>query len=175
MKVFYPLLTKYNSCPLLYAYKIRSEPNKTELKQPRPRRQLNRPKSNWFYEQNNGSACASRFFSTFRSRPLHHYDLKPPNATFYGGREHTTKNVPFSFWTWIKSLRIQLQENCLHLTNWKVPNRHDEDWKNLNSFFEATFSLPPSWSLLMLHTQFVFVLIWPQFGYITITRQVNNI
>ena len=58
---------------------------------------LNCPKSNWFYEQNNGSARASRFFSKFRSRPLHHYDLKPPNATFYGGREHTTKNFPFSF------------------------------------------------------------------------------
>ena len=24
--------------------------------------------------------------------PLHDYDVKPPNATFYGGREHTKKN-----------------------------------------------------------------------------------
>ena len=44
------------------------------------------------------------------SRPLHDYDQKPPNLTFYGEREHTTTNFPSSFWTWIKSLRIQLHE-----------------------------------------------------------------
>ena len=49
-------------------------------------------------------------FSTFLWRPLHDYDVKPPNATFYGGRGHTTTNFPFSIWTWIKPLRIQLQE-----------------------------------------------------------------
>ena len=49
-------------------------------------------------------------FSTFLWRPLHDYDMKPPNLTFYGGRGHTTTNFPSSFWTWIKSLRIQLQE-----------------------------------------------------------------
>ena len=49
-------------------------------------------------------------FSTFLWRPLHDYDVKPPNLTFYGGRGHTTTNFPSSFWTWIKSLRIQLQE-----------------------------------------------------------------
>ena len=26
--------------------------------------------------------------------PLHDYDVKPPNATFFGGREHTKKNFP---------------------------------------------------------------------------------
>ena len=40
-------------------------------------------------------------FSTFRWRPLHDYDVKPPNATFYGARGHTTTDVPFSIWTWI--------------------------------------------------------------------------
>ena len=49
-------------------------------------------------------------FSTFLWRPLPYYDVKPANATFYGGREHTTTNFPFSFWTSIKSYRIQLQE-----------------------------------------------------------------
>ena len=38
------------------------------------------------------------------------YNVKPPNLTFYGGHEYATRNFPFSFWTWIKSLRIQLQE-----------------------------------------------------------------
>ena len=41
------------------------------------------------------------FFSTFLWGPLHDYDVKPPNATFYGGRGHTTTDVPFSIWTWI--------------------------------------------------------------------------
>ena len=33
-------------------------------------------------------------FSTFPWRPLHDYDVNPPNATFFGGREHTKKNFP---------------------------------------------------------------------------------
>ena len=51
-------------------------------------------------------------FSTFLWRPLHDYDVKPPNLTFCGGRGHTTTNFPSSFLTWIKSLRIQLQEKA---------------------------------------------------------------
>ena len=35
-------------------------------------------------------------FITFLSRPQHDYDVKPPNATFYGGRGHTATNFPFS-------------------------------------------------------------------------------
>ena len=34
----------------------------------------------------------------------------PLNLTSYGGRGPKTTNFPFSFWNWIKSLRIQLQE-----------------------------------------------------------------
>ena len=48
-------------------------------------------------------------FSTFLWRPLHDHDVKP-NLKFNGGRGHATTNFPRSFWTWIKSLRIQLQE-----------------------------------------------------------------
>ena len=50
------------------------------------------------------------YSTKFLWRPLHDYNTKPPNATFYGGRGHTTTNFPFSIWTWIKPLRIQLQE-----------------------------------------------------------------
>ena len=32
-------------------------------------------------------------FSTFLWRPLHDYDVKPPNATFYGGRETSQCDV----------------------------------------------------------------------------------
>ena len=42
---------------------------------------------------------------------LQDYNLRLPNPMFYGGRENTTKNFPFSFWTWIQPFRIQLQEN----------------------------------------------------------------
>ena len=45
-------------------------------------------------------------FGTFLWRPLHDYDVKPPNATFYGGRGHTKTNFPFSIWTWIKTIGI---------------------------------------------------------------------
>lgn len=34
--------------------------------------------------------------STFLCRSLHYYDVKPTNATFYGGCGHTTTNFPFS-------------------------------------------------------------------------------
>ena len=48
--------------------------------------------------------------SAFLWRPLHDYDVIPPNVTFYGGRGHTTTNFSFSMWTWMKPLRTQLQE-----------------------------------------------------------------
>ena len=62
------------------------------------------------YRFNDRNNNAARAFSTFLWRPLHDYDVKPLNLTTCGGRGHTTTNFPFSFWNWIKSLRIQLQE-----------------------------------------------------------------
>ena len=47
-------------------------------------------KNNWPYEQNNNSVRASRFL-------VHFFDVKPPNMTVYGEREHMTTNSPFSF------------------------------------------------------------------------------
>ena len=64
-------------------------------------------------------------FSTFLWRSLHDYDVKPPNATFYGGRGHATTNFPCSIWTWIKPLRIQLQEKLPIF--WR-----DKVWKDAN-------------------------------------------
>ena len=43
-------------------------------------------------------------------KKMNDYDVKPPDLTFYGGRGHTTMNFPSSFWIWLKSFRIQLQE-----------------------------------------------------------------
>ena len=42
---------------------------------------------------------------------LHDYDVKMPNFAFYGGRKQATKKFYFSFWAWIWSLKIQLQED----------------------------------------------------------------
>ena len=41
---------------------------------------------------------------------LHDYDVKMPNWTFNWGRKQATTKFYFSFWAWIRSLEIQLQE-----------------------------------------------------------------
>ena len=79
-----------------------------DLKQRRRRRQQQRQKNDWFYEQNNCSARTSRFLVHFFDVHCTTTTWKPPNATFCGGRGHTTTHFPFSIWTWIKPLRIQL-------------------------------------------------------------------
>ena len=53
-------------------------------------------------KQNNNFARASNFF--FPS--LHDYDVKVPNFTFCGGREHKTTNFFFFSWTSIQYFRI---------------------------------------------------------------------
>ena len=66
-------------------------------------------------------------FSTFLWRPLLDYDAKPPNASFYGrGRGNTTTNSPFSFWTWIIYLRIQLMQErspAFDIMSWSKKTR----------------------------------------------------
>ena len=79
------------------------------LKQIRRRRQQQRQKTIGLMSKTK-ALHVHQDFSTFLWRPLHDYDVKPPNATFYGGRGHTTTNFPFSIWTWIKPLTIHLQE-----------------------------------------------------------------
>ena len=88
-------------------------------------------------------------FSTFLWRPLHDYDVKPPNATFYGGRGHTKTNFPFSIWTWIKPLRIQLKDKSPAFDEFTaVPNWCDKVWKQA-IFFLVMFSLPSLSSSLL--------------------------
>ena len=43
-------------------------------------------------------------------RFLHDYDVTMSNLAFYGGRKQATTKFYFSFWAWILSLEIQLQE-----------------------------------------------------------------
>jgi len=51
--------------------------------------------NNWFYEENNSSARASRFIVHFFD--VHCTTNKPPNATLYGGREHSRATFFFLF------------------------------------------------------------------------------
>ena len=109
-------------------------PEPTSFHKPKqPRRQRRRSKQQL-------CPCV-KLFSTFLWRPLHDYDVKPPNASFYGGSKHTTTNFPFSFWTWIKSLRIQLQEKSPTFDKLRGPVRRDKVWKDANSFFSDIFTV----------------------------------
>ena len=108
-------------------------------------------KNNSFNDQNNSSARTSHFlFSTFLCRALHDNDVKPPNLTFYGGREHTTTKARSSFWTWIESLRIQLQKNVPFI--WHIERVQIDAIKferaQIHFFSDGLISLPSSSSLL---------------------------
>ena len=87
----------------------------------------------------NNSSPRSRFFSTFLWRPLHDYDVKPPNATFYGGHKHT-----FSFWSWIKAPKNSTSGGITYI--WQIERVQIGAIKF--SWVMLSLSLP--WSLLRL-------------------------
>ena len=111
-----------------------------------PKRRLQ--KNNRFSWSKHQPRTCITLFSTFLWRPLHDYDVKPPNLTLYGGRGHTTTNFPSSLWAWIKSLRIQLQEKspAFDLLNRSKQTRLS--LKERKFIFLTTVSLPSSSSLL---------------------------
>ena len=90
-------------------------------------------------------------FRIFLWRSLHN-DVKPRNATFYGGSERTTTNFPSSFWTWIMFLRIQLQEKSQAYIIWQFGRVqiHEISLNGRKFIFLTTFSMPSSLSLLKL-------------------------
>ena len=59
----------------------------TELKQPQPQRQQ------FFFLGKQQFCMCITFLSTFRRRSLHDYDVKPLNATIYGGREYIHRRI----------------------------------------------------------------------------------
>ena len=63
-------------------------------------------KKNWFMSK----TTSLHVHLVFSYIPWRH--CTTPDATFYGGRLYTTTNFPFSFWSWIKFLRIQLPEKA---------------------------------------------------------------
>ena len=71
----------------------------------------NNVKNNWFYEQNNCSARASRFLVQF---DVHYKNTTRnlPMRRFMEDMDIQT-NCPFSIWPWIKPLRIQIKEKSL--------------------------------------------------------------
>ena len=84
-------------------------------------------------------------FSKFLWRSLHN-DVKPRNATFYGGSERTTTNFPSPFFTWIMFLRIQLQEKSQAYI-WQY-TRDKFEWMQIH--FSSHVSMPSWLSLLKL-------------------------
>ena len=64
--------------------------------------------------QNNNFARAPRFFLYISLPSLHDSEVKMPNFTFCGEREHKATTCFVFFWTSIQSFRTQLQD----LTNW---------------------------------------------------------
>ena len=93
-------------------------------------------------------------FSTFLWHPLHDYDVKPPNAMFYGGCGHTTTNFPSSIWTWINHLRIQLQEKLPTFDELSCSKKKIEvikfERRQIHLSFLVMFSLPSLSSLLKI-------------------------
>ena len=63
-------------------------------------------KKNWFMSK----TTSLHVHLVFWYIPWRH--CTTPDATFYGGRLYTTTNFPFSFWSWIKFVRIQLQKKA---------------------------------------------------------------
>ena len=80
-----------------------------DFKIQRPGWQRECRKNNRFNKQNNKLARASNFL--YFSFPfLHDYGMKMPSVASQGGRKQGTTKFYFSFWAWIWSLEIQLQE-----------------------------------------------------------------
>ena len=109
-------------------------------------------KTNWFYEQNNSSARASRF------------EYVSLTSTARLGRE---TNVLWRTWTYEDEFSFlflnldkvcknsTLRENGLHLTNRAGPDRRDKVWKDANSLFYARFffAFVVAWALFILSWQ----------------------
>ena len=62
-----------------------------------------------------------RFFFNISLPSLHDYDVKIPNFTSSGGREHKTTTSFFFSWTILQSFTIQLQKNKKTKNQKKTP------------------------------------------------------
>ena len=106
---------------------------------------------NWsvgFWAKQQLCTCIT-LFSTFLWRQPHDYDVKPPYATFYGGREHTTTNFLFSFSTWI-IIQIYNSNNSTpgkmagYICQIERVQKDAIEIERMQIHFLATFSLPSS-------------------------------
>ena len=111
----------------------------SELKQRRRWRQQERQK-NYRVRLAKKQLCTCITLFWYISLPsLYDYDVKIPNFTFCGVREHKVTTFFFFLWTSIQSFRIQLQKICQHLTNWTSWNKHDKAWGSATSLFKWRF------------------------------------
>ena len=88
-------------------------------KQRRRRRQRERQKSNRFQQFGKTTTLhVHHAFLYISLQSLYNYDVKMPNFTFCGGREHTTTTFVFFSWTLIKFFRIQIQKKIANI--WRI-------------------------------------------------------
>ena len=66
---------------------------------------------------------------------LHEYDVKMPNFMFYKGRKQSTTKFSISFLTWIRLLRIQLQESTFDKVSMMEESRWPSRWRLRNREF----------------------------------------
>ena len=92
----------------------------------------------WFYEQNNSSARASRFFDI--------------SLMFTARLQGETFQCDVLWRTWTYDDRFSFlslnMDKALHLTNWAVRSKRDKVWEEAHFHFSVMFSLPSS-SLLL--------------------------
>ena len=106
----------------------------------RPRRGRQRQKTIGFMSKTT-ALHVHQAFGIFLWRPLHDCDVKLSNVTFYTGSEHNARNFPFSLWTCIKSMRIQLQETSPLFDKLSESKYTRLSLKEGKFIFLATFSL----------------------------------
>ena len=88
----------------------RGSENIRDFKIQRREQQRERQKNNRFKKQNNTFARAITPFLYISFPLMHDCDLKMPNFAFYKWRKEATTKFYSSFWAWIWSPEIQLQE-----------------------------------------------------------------
>ena len=121
--------------------------NNSELKQLRRRPQRRLQKKKGLMIKTTALHACITLLSTFLWCPLHAYEVKPPtHLMHYGGRGHTTTNLPFSNLNKILKNSNPGKFTCIwHIERVQIDTIMFERTK---IHFLSTFSLPSSSSLL---------------------------
>ena len=104
------------------------------------RRQRERQKSNRFNEQNNHSACASRFIVHFFAVPAQNTTWNDQILSLLENGNGKPINCIISVRTRVRALLFSAKLNSLLLSNWALwNNREKKNWKDAKSTFQRRF------------------------------------